>query len=144
MSLLNLNQIPVSELPKTSVVASLSAVGAIVLGIAVLFLYIGGWLTPKSLTPAAIIDTFEKVNGAHPGFRRNHAKGVCVSGYFESNGRGIALSKAVIFRPGRVPVIGRFALPGGQPSDTHAPREVRTMAILFPLPDAQRWRTGMS
>ena len=144
MSLLNLNQIPVSELPKTSLVARFIAVGAIVLGIAGLFLYIGGWLTPKRLTPAAIIDTFEKVNGAHPGFRRNHAKGVCVSAYFESNGRGVALSKTVIFRPGRVPVIGRFALAGGQPYVTDAPRTVRSMAILFQLPDGEEWRTGMN
>src|SRR6201987_1260227 len=111
MSLLNLNQIPVSELPKTSLVARFIAVGAIVLGIAGLFLYIGGWLTPKRLTPAAIIDTFEKVNGAHPGFRRNHAKGVCVSGYFESNGAAAALSQAEVLQAGgRGQLIGRFAL----------------------------------
>ena len=48
-------------------------------------------------SPATMINTFERVNGEHPGFRRNHAKGVCVSGYFESNGRGAALSKAGVF-----------------------------------------------
>ncbi len=90
-----------------------------------------------------MINTFEKVNGPHPGFRRNHAKGVCVSGYFESNGRGVALSKAACFRAGRVPVIGRFALAGGQPYAADAPQTVRSMAILFKLPDGEEWRTAM-
>jgi catalase len=80
----------------------------------------------------------------HPGFRRNHAKGVCVSGYFDSNGRGVALSKAAVFPPGRVPVIGRFALAGGQPYATDAPRTVRSMAILFKLPDGEEWRIGIN
>ena len=78
-----------------------------------------------------MIDTFEKVNGMHPGFRRNHAKGVCVSGYFDSNGRGVALSKAAVFRAGRVPIIGRFALAGGQPYVADAPQTVRSMALAF-------------
>ena len=87
----------------------------IIAGIAGLFLYAGGWFAPHTLSPAAMINTFEEVNGEHPGFRRNHAKGVGISGYFESNGNGVGLSKAAIFAPGRVPVIGRFALAGGEP-----------------------------
>jgi catalase len=98
MSLLNLNQIPISELPKTRLVARFIAVGTIVLGIAGLFLYVGGWLTPKRLTPAAIIDTFEKVNGAHPGFRRNHAKGVCVSGWQSGQRGSERRSRAMAFK----------------------------------------------
>jgi catalase len=91
-----------------------------------------------------MIDTFEKVGGLHPGFRRNHAKGVCISGYFNSNGQGVALSKAAIFPSGRVPIIGRFALAGGQPYVTDAPHTVRSMAILFKLPDGEEWRSGMN
>src|ERR1700677_3351523 len=82
------------------------------------FAYLGGWLTPNALTPARFTDAFEEVNDVHPGFRRNHAKGVGVSGFFESNGNGVRLSKAAAFQPGRVPVLGRFSLGGGQP---HAP-----------------------
>ena len=70
---------------------------------------------PERLTPARFTDGFEEVNGVHPGFRRNHAKGVGVSGFFESNGNGVRLSKAAVFQPGRVPVIGRFSLAGGNP-----------------------------
>ena len=91
-----------------------------------------------------MINTFEQVNGLHSGFRRNHAKGVCFSGYLDSNGRGVALSKAAIFPPGRVAVIGRFALAGGRPYAGDAPQTVRSMAILFKLPDGEEWRAGMN
>jgi catalase len=109
-------------------------------GIAGLFLWAGGWFSPHALSPAKIIDTFEEQNGTHPGFRRNHAKGVGASGYFESNGRGTALSKAAVFLPGRVPVIARFAFAGGQPYVADAPQIVRSLAVLFKLPDGEEWR----
>ena len=64
---------------------------------------------PEGATPTRFVDGFEEVNGVHSGFRRNHAKGVGVSGFFESNGNGVRLSKAVVFQPGRVPVLGRFS-----------------------------------
>ena len=129
---------------RASSIGRFAAIGIVVAGIASLFAYAGGWLTPHELTPRAMINTFEKVNGSHPGFRRNHAKGVCVSGYFESNGRGVALSRAAVFRPGRVPVIGRFALAGGQPYAADGPQTVRSMALLFKLTDGEEWRTGMN
>jgi catalase len=121
----------------------LAAIGVGLAGIVGLFAYAGGWLSPHTLSPASMIDTFEKVNGQHPGFRRNHAKGVCVSGYFDSNGRGVELSKAAVFPAGRVQVIGRFALAGGLPYVADAPHTVRSLAILFKLPDGEEWRTAM-
>ncbi len=120
------------------------AFGVIVAAVVGAFAYTGGWFSPRQLTPARFIDTFEKVNGIHPGFRRNHAKGVCVTGFFESNGNGARLSKAVIFRPGRVQVIGRFALAGGNPYAADTPANVRSMAVLFMLPDGEQWRTGIN
>ncbi|HET9375653.1 MAG TPA: catalase family peroxidase [Chthoniobacterales bacterium] len=138
------NQTLLPELSKASLILHFAVIGAVLAGIVGLFGYAGGWLTPHALTPASMIDTFEKVNGRHPGFRRNHAKGVCFSGYFDSNGRGVALSKAAIFSTGRVPVIGRFALAGGQPYAADAIHTVRSMAVLFRLPDGEEWRTGMN
>src|SRR6187402_3183811 len=82
----------------------LALVIAIVLGVGAGFSYVAGWLSPHRLTPAGVVDTFERVNGSHPGFRRNHAKGVSISGYFEANGAGTRLSKAGVFRVGQVPV----------------------------------------
>ena len=90
-------------------------IGVIILCVVGGFLYLGGWFSPNALTPARFVDAFERADGIFSGFRRNHAKGVGVSGYFESNGQGARLSKAVVFRPGRVPVIGRFSFGGGDP-----------------------------
>jgi catalase len=118
-------------------------VAAIVLGVGGAFLYLGGWLSPHKLTPSRFVDTFQQVNGPHPGFRRNHAKGVGVSGTFESNGQGARLSKAVVFRPSRVPVVGRFSLAGGMPYQTDALRTVRGLGLQFLLPDGEEWRTAM-
>jgi catalase len=137
------NQTPLAELPKGSLILRFAVIGVVIAGIVGLSAFAGGWLTPHTLTPASIINGFEQVNGPHPGFRRNHAKGVCVGGYFESNGRGVALSKASVFPPGRVPIIGRFSLAGGQPYLADAPHTPRGLAILFKLPDGEEWRTAM-
>jgi catalase len=119
-------------------------VGGIASSLAGAFLYAGGWLSPHQLTPARFIDTFEQVNGLHPGFRRNHAKGLGVTGIFDSNGQGAPLSKATVFQSGRVRVVGRFALAGGKPYAADSVENVRSMALQFLLPDGEEWRTGMN
>jgi catalase len=121
----------------------LAAIGLLVAVTAALFLYAGGWLTPHALTPAAIVNTFEHLNGVHDGFRRNHAKGVIVTGYFESNGQGAALSKAQVFQPGRTPFLGRIAFAGGMPFVPDAPGMVRSLALLLKTSNGEEWRTGM-
>jgi catalase len=129
--------------PRASRIARLALVGAIVGAVLLAFAYAGGWLTPWRLTPEGLVDTFEQVNGPHPGFRRNHAKGVSVSGTFESTGRAAALSRAAVFQPGRIPVVGRFSLAGGNPNAVDSPETVRALAIRFSLPDGEEWRTAM-
>ena len=124
--------------------ARLAVIGVVMLAVAGAFAYAGGWLSPGRLTPARLLRAFEEVNGTHPGFRRNHAKGVCVSGWFESSGTAVPLSKAGIFAPGRVQVIGRFALAGGMPFQTDAPAVVRSMALQFLPAGGEEWRTGMN
>jgi catalase len=123
--------------------ARLAAIGVLLLGIVGAFLYLGGWFSPQKLTPARFVDEFERANGIHSGFRRNHAKGVCVRGFFESNGNGTRFSKAVVFQPGRVPVIGRFSIGGGLPYAADSPDAVHGFGLLFKLPDGEEWRTAM-
>src|ERR1700730_18397442 len=79
-------------------VARLSLIGVALAAVAGAFVYLGGWLTPNALPPARFTTGFEEVNGVYPGFRRNHAKGIGVSGFFESNGNGVRLSKAAVFQ----------------------------------------------
>src|SRR5262245_36442601 len=112
-------------------VARLAAIGTMVLVIIVSFAYVAGWLSPGLLTPRKFADGFEDVFGIHAGFRRNHAKGMCIGGYFESNGQSARLSKAAVFEAGRIPVIGRFSLNGGQPFAADNPAVVRGLGLRF-------------
>ena len=123
--------------------ARMAVISLVLLGVVGAFLYLGGWFSPEKLTPARFVDEFERVGGIHSGFRRNHAKGVCVQGFFESNGQGVRLSKAVVFQSGRVPVIGRFSLGGGDPHATDELSTVRGLGLQFSLPDGEQWRTAM-
>lgn len=131
-------------LGRGQILLRLGAIGAIVLIVVAIFAWAGGLFSPHRVTQRTLIDTFEQLNGEHAGFRRNHAKGICFAGTFESNGAGAQLSKASVFASGRVPVIGRFALAGGQPYAADASRTVRSMAVLFSLPDGEEWRSGMN
>jgi len=132
-----------APLSKGGAFVRLAGIGVVVLAVAGAFLYLGGWFSPNALTPKRFADGFERVGGIYSGFRRNHAKGVGVSGIFESNGRGTRLSKAVVFKAGRFPVIGRFSLAGGNPYVTDEPDMVRGLGLLFKLPDGDEWRTAM-
>jgi catalase len=128
---------------KPAPLGRLAGIAVVILCVAGAFLYLGGWFSPNALTPARFVDAFERAGGVHSGFRRNHAKGVGVSGYFESNGAGARLSKAVLFQPGRVPVTGRFSFGGGDPNAADGPNMVRGLGLLFWLPDGEEWRTAM-
>ncbi|MFM0721594.1 catalase family peroxidase [Paraburkholderia strydomiana] len=140
-----MTQPPVPHSGPGCVPCRLAAIGAVVLALAGGFAYTAGWLTPARLTAARVINTFEMVAGQpHPGYRRNHAKGLCVEGYFDSNGNGAALSRAAVFAPGRTPVTGRFAVPGGNPSAPDTSSPVRSLALEFQLTNGEQWRTGMN
>ena len=132
-----------ARLSVPSILARLAGIGVVILCLVGGFLYLGGWFTPHELTPARFVNGFEKVYGIHSGFRRNHAKGVCVRGFFDSNGQGARLSKAVVFRTGRVPVIGRFSFGGGNPYVGDTPDAIRGLGLMSRLRDGEEWRTAM-
>jgi catalase len=103
-------------------------------------LYANKWIGPARLTPRVFLDGFATVFGRHPGFRKNHAKGIAVTGFFDSNGNGGALSKASVFAPGRTPVVGRFSLAGGDPQAADAASTARGLGLVFGFPGGQQWR----
>jgi catalase len=120
-------------------------IGATVVIIAVAFGYVGGWLAPHRLTPARLVNQLQTNSGVFPGYRRNHAKGVCVTGYFQSSGQAAPYSVAQVLAPAeRTPVVGRFAIPGGNPYAPDDSVPIRSMALRFTLADGQQWRTGMN
>lgn len=133
--------IPLSTASK---VLRLGAIALVVAVAAGAFAYVKGVFDPGRLTPKAFVDQLQTDNGVFPGYRRNHAKGVCVVGYFESAAPIRHYSSAKVFQDARTPVVGRFALPTGSPysPDTAAP--IRSFALRFTQSDGQQWRTGMN
>ena len=81
--------------------------------------------------------------GAALGFRRNHAKGICFTGSFESNGAAAALSKAPMFAAGSYPATGRFNLATPDPKAPDATVRVRGLGLRIVGPDGSEWRSAM-
>ncbi|MCL8298339.1 catalase family peroxidase [Pseudomonas mosselii] len=121
-----------------------AALGATLPALGAGFAYAAGWIGSPGLTPQRIIDTFEAQAGHYPGYRKNHAKGLCVSGYFQASGQAAALSSARVFSQAQVPVIGRFAIGGANPFAPDTAIPVRSLAIQLSSDDGQVWRTGMN
>jgi catalase len=131
------------HIDRRSVLLGLAAVGGFLAVDLGAVLYAGGWVAGERLTPRAFMDAFKRVNGSNPGFRRNHAKGVAVAGYFDSTGAGQEFSKAAVFRRGRTPVVGRFSLTGGNPNVADTIDTPRGLALAFGYPGGEQWRTAM-
>ena len=131
-------------LSPASVLLRLAGIGAVVAVIAGTFFYVNGTLDPQRLRPKTLVNALEQDSGVYPGYRRNHAKGMCVIGYFESNGNAHPLSRAQVFQAGRTPVVGRFALPSGNPYAPDSSVPIRSLALDFTQANGQQWRTGMN
>ncbi|HET9818472.1 MAG TPA: catalase family peroxidase [Rhodanobacteraceae bacterium] len=107
----------------------------------------GAGNSPPTQRPGAdqVIDQFQKNEGVFPGYRRNHAKGVCVSGYFHSSGKAARYSTAQVFASGqRTPVIGRLSIPGTSPYAWDGSTPIRGMALALTQANGEQWRTAMN
>jgi catalase len=124
----------------------LAAIVAIAAALASAFAWSAGWIGGPRLTAQRFTDAIEANNKQpYPGFRRAHAKGVCVTGRFASNGQGAALTHAGMLAAGATtPVLGRLSIAGGDPHAPHATARVRSMALLLSGEDRQQWRMAMN
>jgi catalase len=104
--------------PSRLPIGSLGIIAIVIAVGAGAFAYTAGWLSPTRLTPSKIVDSLAPTGGPSLGHRRNHAKGVCFTGVFESNGNGVELSSAKVFTRGEYPALGRFSL---ATADANAP-----------------------
>jgi catalase len=118
-------------------------IAAVVAAIAGAFAYTAGWVSPDRLTSAKLVGAFAPPTGPALGHRRNHAKGICFTGFFESNGNGAELSKAQVFAQGRYPVLGRFNLGTTDPNAADATVRVRGLGLQITTPDGAVWRSAM-
>src|SRR5262245_40959239 len=84
-----------------------------------------------------LVDAMNKVFGAHPGFRANHAKGIVVEGNFKASAEAAGLSRAVLFDGSPIPATVRFSDTTGIPNiaDGSSNANPHGMAIKFHLPD---------
>jgi catalase len=127
---------------RRSVLIGLGAVGAFLAVDLGAVAYANKWIGSES-SRKTFLDGFRTVNGPQLGFRKNHAKGVAVSGYFESNGNAADLSRATLLRPGQVPVAGRFSLAGGNAHVADTLGTARGLGLAFGFPGREQWRTAM-
>jgi catalase len=105
--------------------------------------YTAGWLSPDRLTPTRIVASLTPEGGPALGHRRNHAKGICFTGTFESNGNGTALSRARVFASGQYPALGRFNLATPDPTAADATVRVRGMGLQISTADGEMWRMAL-
>lgn len=126
-----------------AVALRIAAIAAILATVSVAFAFAAGWLTPGRLGPAAIVDSLEAHDGRYPGFRRAHAKGLCIEGVFTGNGEGAALSKAAMFGPRPYFVIGRLSTGGGNPYGPDGRLVFHAMALSITAENGEEWRMAL-
>lgn len=131
------------SLPPRPALGSLALIAVVVAAGAGVFAYTAGWLSPDRLTPTKLVAALAPPTGPALGHRRNHAKGICFTGVFESNGNGAALSRARAFAQGQYPVLGRFNLGTPNPDAPDATVRVRGMGLQISTPNGEVWRTAM-
>jgi len=118
-------------------------IAAIVATIGALFAWTAGWVGPARVSGGTLADALEYNAGLHRGYRRAHAKGMCIAGRFDANGAGAHWSKATVFRTGSSTVIGRLSTGGGNPLATDGRNVFHAMALRIVAADGQEWRTAM-
>lgn len=92
---------------------------------------------------AKVVDTFEKLGGVHKSMRRNHVKGVCVTGSFVGTAEARTLSSSAWFSGAEVPVVGRFSIAGPNPGVPDAAKAPHGLALEFRLPKNEIQHTTM-
>lgn len=135
---------PRKRAPLSRHVVPLLGIGAIVATAAIAFAWSAGHLDRDRITAQRMTDLIERNGGPHPGFRRAHSKGVCVTGTFHGNGQASALSTARVFSQSELPVLGRLSIGGGDPHGSDAKARVRSLALLLRSDDGQQWRMAMN
>jgi catalase len=118
-------------------------IAVIVVALAAAFAFTAGWLSPKRLTPARLVSSLAPPGGPALGYRRNHAKGICFTGTFESDGAAASLSRAQMFAAGSYPVVGRFNLGTPDPMAPDSTVRIRGLGLRILTPDGNEWRSAM-
>lgn len=98
---------------------------------------------PPRVSPQQFVN-LQQGNTDFPGFRRAHAKGICVSGEFRANGQLADYSQASLFKAGTTPFIGRLSIAGNNPTAPDLKAPVRSLALSFAISRTEQWRLAMN
>ncbi len=98
---------------------------------------------PPTVTAQQFVD-LQQGSAVHSGFRRAHAKGICVTGEFRSNGKLADYTQATLFNAVTTPFIGRFSVAGNNPTAPDLKAPVRSLALSFSMSPTQQWRVAMN
>ncbi len=130
--------------PRRGSLLLLLPIALILLALAALFAWVGGWFGNHQLTPQKMMDLAQSSGQQQPGFRRAHSKGVCFAGTFAPTPEAASLSKARAFSQPSIAVIGRFSAPSNNPYAPDSASPVRGMAVQLKTDDGQEWRIAMN
>jgi catalase len=97
----------------------------------------------EQTSPDAMIQALQGAFGAHPGFRKNHAKGTCATGSFVGLSEATSYSRSALFSGATIPVVARFSLGGGDPDAPDAGKGPRGMGLEFRLADGSKQHMTM-
>lgn len=129
---------------RRSAMLPLLLIALIVVAIAAVFAWVGGWFGSRNLTPQKMMDFAESSGKQASGFRRAHSKGVCFAGTFVPDRDAARLSKARAFAQPAIEVIGRFSASSNSPYAPDGASPVRGMAVQMKTDDGQEWRLAMN
>ena len=116
---------------------------AIITLFALTILYFTGAFNSDAVTAQRFVN-LQQGDQAHAGFRRAHAKGICLAGSFESTGELAMYSQAKVFDLGATPFVGRFSIAGNNPTAPDLKAPVRSLAFSITTDDNQEWRVAMN
>ncbi|QCE33238.1 catalase [Acetobacteraceae bacterium] len=106
------------------------------------FYFLNGNFHKKTISPDKFVEVLEKGDSHDTGFRRAHAKGVCLKGNWQGSAEMSPYSKAEILNI-QTPVLGRFSIGPGNPFIADKPALTRSMALKMNTPGGV-WETAMN
>jgi catalase len=111
----------------------------------VLLYKVSAFIDENTVSAQQFVD-LQQGGEVHAGFRRAHAKGICIKGVFESNGALSEYSSAEIFKSGSYPIVGRFSTAGSNPTAPDLKAPVRSLALLVEARSSQNseWRMALN
>lgn len=119
---------------------ALIAIGAVVAGLAAVFLFASGRLGVRVTTSTFLENTPPDFPA---GYRRAHGKGTCFEGSFRPSAEASGLSKAAVFATPQTPALGRFSIGAGSPHAEDSSTKTVSMALLIDA-DGDQWRMKLN